>query len=151
MTTTELQQVLVSRNPLPVLTPTHVWDPKLSSLIDALDGSELVKAGLHLWNDDLARCHAIAQRSEDPDHNYWHAIMHRREKEFDNSLYWYGRVEAHPVLGLLKQLHRSWDVERFVESCRVAGTGGEEFPGLLPLQAEEMYLLYTHCASITQG
>jgi hypothetical protein len=68
--------------------------------VDARAG-ELVRGGLALLYDDLEGCHAAAQAVEEPLSNFWHAVMHRRECDFENSKYWWRRVGAHPVFELI--------------------------------------------------
>jgi len=77
MSTDEIVAKL-KRRALPLLKPTSPWDPDLASTITALGNHEhefvvagkyvsppsQLTAALHLANDDLDRCHAIAQRNE---------------------------------------------------------------------------------------
>jgi hypothetical protein len=94
----EIYETLARRTAMP-LRPANVFDRTLSSVIDALDASDAVKAGLYLMNDDLERSHELAQAHEgDKTCDYWHAIVHRREGDFDNAKYWLRRVGRHPVL-----------------------------------------------------
>src|SRR5207245_5710219 len=44
-----------------------------------------VLAGLHLWNDDLAECHPIAQGIETPTGSYWHGPVPRREPDYSTA------------------------------------------------------------------
>jgi hypothetical protein len=86
-----LRSQLQSREPLPPLVPTGVWNNEISQQIAAADDATLFgnnvsstrtdacRAGLLLWNDDLDASHTIAQDIEDVTGSYWHAIMHRRE------------------------------------------------------------------------
>jgi GTP cyclohydrolase II len=103
--------------------PLHaekVFDPTLAGAIDALDAPDAVKAGLHLLNDDLARAHQLAQAHEgDKTYDYWHAIVHRREGDFDNAKYWLHRVGRHPVLS---RVHDGGPAAAvlFVDRCRDA-------------------------------
>ena len=61
-----------------------------------------VAAGLHLFYDDLDGSHSLSQtvegRGKNHNGDYWHAIMHRREPDYDNAKYWFRRVGAHPVM-----------------------------------------------------
>ena len=51
-----------------------------------------LRAGLWLLADDLGRAHQICQNIPTPHGSAWHAIMHRREGDFSNSLYWFGKA-----------------------------------------------------------
>ncbi len=57
-----------------------------------------VEAGLWLLADDLHRCHEICQNIDTPQGSAWHAIMHRREGDFSNALYWWRRAGKLPWL-----------------------------------------------------
>jgi hypothetical protein len=65
--------------------------------------AEALLAGLWLWHDWLDEAHRIAQRLDTPSGRFWHAIMHRREGDFANSVYWYRRCAEHPLLPALHQ------------------------------------------------
>ena len=115
----ELFDILASRPALP-LRPKAPFDPALMAKIDALDADDAVKAGLHLLNDDLARAHALAQEHEgDKTCDYWHAIVHRREGDFDNAKYWLRQVGRHPVLTRVHDGGAAAAVG-FVDRCRDA-------------------------------
>ena len=103
----QIKSTLLDRRPLPPLVPKAVWDTSLTNQIDALDSPANVKAGasfhqllnssdfctgLHLLNDDIHNCHELAQASDEPTSNTWHAILHRREGDYvrlSSSLYQY--------------------------------------------------------------
>ncbi len=98
---------LLTRQEPALLVPSGVWSPELDREIERLDpgkdpARQAVKAGLFLWNDDLDRCHTIAQDLEDEFGAYLHGVMHRREPDYGNSKYWFRRVGDHP---LFLQLH----------------------------------------------
>lgn len=71
--------------------------PNLASRGEGLS----VKAGLYLMHDYLSSAHDLAQFGEKHGsyHNapYWHAIMHRREPDYDNARYWFRRVGSHAI------------------------------------------------------
>lgn len=56
------------------------------------DAMACVEAGLWLLADDLDSCHKLCQDIATPLGSGWHAIMHRREGDFFNSLYWWRRA-----------------------------------------------------------
>jgi len=127
----------------PPLRPSTVWKGELSAKIESCSRPALYIAGLHLFNDDLDRCHNLAQADENPTGNYWHAIMHRREGDYANSLYWYRRVGDHPVLSTMREKFPGWSARQFVRSCE-EDVGGESTL-LRQQQAEEMRLLLAYC------
>jgi len=48
-----------------------------------------LRAGMWLLADDLDRAHKICQDIATPYGSAWHAVMHRREGDFSNALYWW--------------------------------------------------------------
>jgi len=111
-------ELLLARTPLPPLFPKMIYRLDLRSEIEQSIIDPLYKAALHLWNDDLALCHEIAQRNENPDGNLLHSILHRRERQWDNSLYWSNRVDKHPVWDRLAKSVPGFSPQSFVEWSR---------------------------------
>lgn len=138
MTENELRALLLARSPRPPLAPETPWRNDLTAAIEELATEPLVRAGLHLLNDDLDRCHAIVQEIETPDGNYWHAILHRRGGDLDNARYWYARLGPHPVLAAMRQRYAGWDAASFL---RGGETGERDVPLLEEMQAAEMAAL----------
>ena len=133
----EVTELLAGRE-RPALMPQAVYRPELAPEIDSLSAPALVKAGLHLLNDDLGRAHVIAQSLEgNSTADYWHAIIHRREGDYSNARYWFARVGAHPTLVAVYGDTRGAD--RFIESCRAAR--GKTDPALEEKQWQEMLSL----------
>ncbi len=66
-----------------------------------LDDAKAMLAGFWLWFDALDESHRIAQDIASPTGSFWHAIMHRREGDFSNAKYWYGRCGGHRVNRIL--------------------------------------------------
>ena len=62
-----------------------------SEAVDALP-SPVLRALAWLYLDDLQRAHEICQSIDDPRGAHLHAIVHRREGDFGNALYWYRRA-----------------------------------------------------------
>jgi hypothetical protein len=88
------------------------------------------RAGLWLYFDFLDESHQISQADEgNPDRDFWHAVMHRREPDAFNSKYWWRRVGPHPVLARLREHapalgYTFTTPEAFVDLCeQVRGTG----------------------------
>ena len=80
-------------------SPEETLRPRLQ----ALQLAPVCMAGLWLYFDFLDESHQISQDIETPDGSYWHAIMHRREPDADNSKYWWRRIGRHPVLDSLRE------------------------------------------------
>lgn len=113
----EAIEKLEAGNPLPPLVPQNAWSRELtealeSASLDALfEGASLknstfgeaIKSGLLLWNDALDESHTISQGLMNQTGSYWHGIMHRREPDYSNSKYWFGRVGTHPIFPALRE------------------------------------------------
>ena len=107
----EVVEKLETGNPLPTLVPQKAWSSELTNALEAASVDELfegeslknttfgeaIKSGLLLWNDALDESHNISQGLGDQTGSYWHGIMHRREPDYPNSKYWFGRVGTHPI------------------------------------------------------
>jgi hypothetical protein len=120
--------------------------------VAALSLSPPCRAGLWLYFDFLDESHKISQDDEsDPDRNFWHAIMHRREPDASNSKYWWRRVGPHPVLDQLREHapalgYTFTTPEAFVDYCeRVRGTGTADEELAQRVQLLEWQLLFDHC------
>ena len=61
-------------------------------VIEAMDLSPVFEALAWLYLDDLERAHEICQAMPDTVGANLHAIVHRREGDFSNALYWYRRA-----------------------------------------------------------
>ena len=180
---TEVIEKLESGNPLPPLVPQEAWS---SELTDALESASLdklfqgtslknttlgnaIKSGLLLWNDALNESHNISQELENQTGSYWHGIMHRREPDYSNSKYWFGRVGTHPIfpqlreraIAILKETSNpsdalgsiaqaieaseNWDAYQFIDWCQAAENGTDDVTRFLrQVQAEEIKLLLAY-------
>ncbi len=108
---------LDTRQPLPPLTPKEPWKRKLTETLQTMPLTNLlgnqtlknsslentVKIGLLIWNDALDEAHRILQDINTKTGDYWHAIVHRREPDYENSKYWFNRVGNHPVYPFLRK------------------------------------------------
>jgi hypothetical protein len=113
------------------------------------------QAGLWLFFDFLDEAHKISQDLHTPEGSYWHAIVHRREPDFDNARYWLRRLGSHPVFANLagvavklgyKGTEKSWDPFAFVDHCeQVLNTGGSEEKICRQVQLAEWRLLFDYC------
>ncbi len=180
---TEVIEKLDSGNPLPPLVPQEAWSNELTDALESASLDELfrgaslknttfgdaIKSGLLLWNDALNESHNISQGLENQTGSYWHGIMHRREPDYSNSKYWFGRVGTHPIfpqlreraIAILKETpnpsdglgrvaaaieaSEDWDAYQFIDWCQAAENGTDDVTRFLQqVQAEEIKLLLAY-------
>ena len=67
-----------------------------------LRSDRLVRVGAFWLFGFLDEAHYLAQQESSPEGAYWHALIHRSEGDFRNSLYWFNRVGAHPLYKILQ-------------------------------------------------
>ena len=134
--------------PLGPGTPVAAVRPQLV----ALKLPPACAAGLWLYFDFLDESHKISQDDEsDPDRNFWHAVMHRREPDPSNSTYWWRKVGPHPVLDRLRDAAPAVGYEfttpfDFVDFCeKVRGTNTPDEDTARQVQLLEWQLLFDHC------
>lgn len=138
-------------------------------------------AGLWLYHDFLDESHALSQEIHTTTGSYWHAIMHRREGDYDNSKYWFRRVGEHPTFARLHDAARtafklnpggpdeptrdmppgevlkllampSWDPMRFTDLCAMGCNGNSEVAkACLRLQKREWETLFDYCFQAARG
>ena len=175
---------LETGNPLPTLVPQKAWSRELTDTLEAasldelFDGASLknttfaeaIKSGLLLWNDALDESHTISQGLMDQTGSYWHGIMHRREPDYPNAKYWFGRVGTHPIFPALREralelfketatpsdaltdigealaAQDNWDSYQFVDWCQAAESDSDSdvTDFLQQVQAEEIKLLLAY-------
>ncbi len=82
----------------------------------------LCTSGLWLLAGNLDQSHVISQDLESAEGSFWHGIMHRREGDFGNAKYWFGRVGEQPVFDQIQQCCGDSYVDpiEFVDTCRLA-------------------------------
>jgi hypothetical protein len=125
--------------------------------------ADACRAGLWLYHNFLDEAHKISQELHTPTGSYWHALMHRREPDFDNAKYWFRRVGTHPIYEPLHQAaaesavdvpssaaflrtQSAWDPFAFVDLCAAAWTGRAPCAELCrQIQKREWELLFDWC------
>ncbi len=185
-TIASIVEELETRDPLPALAPAGEWNRELTHRIKTIslealfDGQSIddstmghaTQSGLLLWNDALDASHTISQGIETKTGSYWHGIMHRREPDYSNAKYWFGRVGVHPTFPELRgraltvlqaastesdslahyaeviEKTEDWDAFRFVDWCQAAD-GDRSTPEavkafLQAVQVEEIKLLLNY-------
>ena len=180
----EVIEKLETGNPLPTLVPQAAWSTELTDALESVSLDELfqgesvknatfggaIKSGLLLWNDALDESHNISQELTNQTGSYWHGIMHRREPDYSNAKYWFGRVGAHPIfpalreraLARLKEMpnpsdalahiaqtiesEENWDAYQFIDWCQAAEAESDANVTrfLQHVQAEEIKLLLAY-------
>jgi hypothetical protein len=144
------------------LSPKDVFLPNAAKPTEL--GSATL-AGLWLFHDWLDESHMISQGIHSATGSFWHAIMHRREGDFANSKYWYGRAVGHPALqtlaaqaggvlnqapadkSLLRVIASGWDPNALVdlvESLHV-DEADVRYPLAVRLQQLEWKALFEFC------
>lgn len=154
MTQSRAIEILLKREAEDVpLLPKSPCSEDLRAEIESIENHHL-RAALHLLNDDIASCHDIAQANDgDPDFDLLHAILHRREGDFWNSVWWVNRLRS----PLLREIHggktladakaRAKTMVDGVERWHRDGQrDGEEVRALRRLQHHELTLLVRHFA-----
>ena len=171
----EIITELESRDSFPPLSPTKEWSSTLTTRLENYSLGELfdgfavtdsefgncVRSGLLLWNDALDSSHEIVQNIGTKTGNYWHAIMHRRESDYSNAKYWFGRVGKHPIyfqlLCYAQELSQTeqqeeytkilesndeWNPAQFVDWCQAATNSEDNKKTFLEqIQLKELQLL----------
>ena len=180
----EAIEKLEAGNPLPPLVPQEAWSSELTDALESASLDELfegealknmtfaeaIKSGLLLWNDALDESHNISQELGNQTGSYWHGIMHRREPDYSNSKYWFGRVGTHPIFPALREralelfdgtqnpsdaltdigqtiaAQEAWDAYQFIDWCQAAeGAADSDVTRFLQqVQAEEIKLLLAY-------
>jgi hypothetical protein len=143
----------------------------LASPVQSLEDARAMLAGMWLWHDWLNESHVISQDIASPTGSFWHAIMHRRERDFSNAKYWYARCRHHPALeqiavlarGALGEaantaaLHRltdnGWDPGGFVDVVEATHRNPSDplYRTAVRLQRVEWQALFEYCARRAAG
>ena len=177
-------QKLTADNPLPPLVPQQEANEALTASLQAASTDALfegqnvkdttfadaIKSGLLLWNDALDASHTISQGLANATGSYWHGIMHRREPDYSNAKYWFGRVGAHAIFPEIRERalalynetsepsdalasigkaiadNAAWDAAQFIDWCQAAESASDSdvVRFLQQVQAEEIRLLLAY-------
>lgn len=128
-------------------------------------------SGLWLRANELDRSHQISQSVHTAEGSYWHALMHRREGDYSNSLYWFRRVGEHPIFAALASgvgeieaecgvasfaadlaPHGAWNPEALGNLCRQGlRSNGDAARFAVAVQEAEWRLLFGFCYSRAIG
>jgi hypothetical protein len=122
------------------------------------------RAAMFLYHDFLDEAHELSQDLHTPEGSYWHAILHRREPDYDNAKYWFRRLGAHPVFDPLRAeaarlaapahppaaeflvRQPEWDPCAFVDLCEAVLAERESCMLLCQMiQRREWELLFDYC------
>lgn len=103
--------------------------------------ADCLRAGLLLRFNFLEEAHKLAQGIPTAEGSYWHAIMHRREPDYENAKYWYRRVGEHPALDALPQ----GDPFAFVDLCAAAEQEPSLYARAVAIQRAEWEQLFACC------
>jgi hypothetical protein len=121
-----------------VLAQVFAQEPRFSGgKAAALD---LWKGGLFYALDDLDAAHRFFQEDGSPEGSYWHGMLHRREGDFGNALYWIRRAGRIKVAGW----EPGFDPAAFVGACEKAARAGTDPEHLLKSQRREWEAMMQH-------
>lgn len=109
---------------------------------------DLWKGGLFYALDDLDSAHCFFQEDASPEGSYWHGMLHRREGDFGNALYWIRRAGRIQGAGW----ESGFDSAAFVRACEKAAGAGSDPEPLLKFQRMEWEAMMQHAwLNITPG
>ncbi len=136
------------------------------------DMAACCRSALWLYHDYLDTSHTISQGITTETGSYWHAIMHRREPDYPNSKYWFGRAGDHSVFPAIREAaagiaatatslpdsatflttQSAWDPYAFVDLCKAANFGRTPVEDLCrQIQQREWEILFDYCYQTAVG
>ena len=106
-------------------------------------------SGIWLLYGRLDDSHDISQTIKTPEGSFWHGIMHRLERDFWNSKYWYRNVGQHPVIRQLQSEFGHVYPFEFVDLCEQLsedqGAVNRNQELVAKISRLEWQLLFEHC------
>lgn len=99
-------------------------------LVSGLSLEPALQALAWLYVDELERAHDICQTMNDKTGAAIHAIVHRREGDFYNALYWWERAGSHPALAGLDPVELTRAIQRGDISDRTVAQQRAEWEAL---------------------
>lgn len=156
----------------------HEAESGLRTAFPRLDSHRLdvLRAGVWLLADDLHRSHELCQNVPGSYGSAWHAVMHRREGDYSNSLYWWARargvvwaeVGETPLVEAVRDVAEGSHAPAALAFRRMAGIydpavlvkAAQQFAGggdaasvnlLVALQRLEWISLFTQCVRLAKA
>lgn len=121
-----------------VLVQIFGREPRLSG--EQAAALDLWKGGLFYALDHLDAAHRFFQEDASPEGSYWHGMLHRREGDFGNSLYWIRQAGRMQVAGW----EPSFEPAAFVRACEKAARSKSDPETLLLCQRAEWEAMMHH-------
>jgi hypothetical protein len=118
-----VESVLKTPRLLQSLCPKVLLDAPLATRISTAAPADLIgdqpirnfgavalfRGGLLYALDSLEEAHSFFQNDASPLGSYWHGLMHRREGDFQNALYWFNRAGQIPVFAEMdRRVREAW-------------------------------------------
>ena len=160
----QLEPIFEALPPQQAMTDLVVHAPRRGAAHDAVAAAleapaladhPAVAAALWLYVDDLDAAHEPAQNLNTPTGSFLHAILHRREGDFMNALYWYRKTGRHPAINHIDLTGggagsgtdvAAYDPARFVERVqRATEQSDADNPALVSIQRKEWRAVFDHC------
>jgi hypothetical protein len=122
---------------------------------------EAAMAGLWLYFSCFEESHKLAQDSDNPEAELWHAILHRQEPDSGNAAYWFRKAGHHPTFAALSEAAANvlkkipdaefrtgrWDAFAFIAFCDRAREqpGSAQDQAAMEIQRAEWQILFDYC------
>ena len=154
-------------------TPKPELGRKVRALAVTIDGElptgpmrQCLHAGLWILADELDKAHQICQGVANNYGSAWHAVVHRRDGDFENSKYWWRQAQGIKWEGIGERLAGGredtvargqvigecmaagrYDPAKFVDRVHHArdGGAGAQDTALVAIQRAEWMVLFEEC------